>query len=163
MLFCIVFLQNYPRFLAFQNLNMSSSMCIVVGDEINTINISPGENESINLSLFNLGENGQFLIIVSTSNNSGLIFYDITPNITIISQNSSVAIEMLITTAEDIAENEVVTFTVIAQSVLNNGISNFIEIDVTIISLLSIPPSEFVSITFESKWASLLFAHKKKK
>ena len=124
---------------------MSSSLCIVIGDEINTINISPGENEIIHLSLFNQGENGQFLISVSTSNNSGLIFYDITPNMTTIKQNNSVAIEMLISTAENIAENEVVIFIVIAQSVLNNEINNFIEIDVTITTLLSIPPSEIVS------------------
>ena len=112
------------------------------------ISIPPGESEIITLSLFNQGTSAPFNLTVLTNDKSGNITYDLSHNITTIETNNSVAVEMIISTNRDIAENLVVTFTIIAQSILNNGIGNFIEIDVIIMTPPSEPPqlsSDFVS------------------
>ena len=115
------------------------------------LSITPGGMEKITLSLCNQGGTDQFQLSVLESNNSGLIFYDLNPSITNIEQNSSVAIEIVISTTQDIPEGLVETITIIAQSVLNNQINNFIEIAVIITarpSPLPPPNSEFVSSNY---------------
>ena len=131
-------------------------MFLLGNSDTDILSITPGGLEIVTLSLCNQGGTDQLQLSVLESNNSGLIFYDLTPSITNIEQNSSVAIEIVISTTQDIPEGLVESVTIIAQSVLNNQINNFIEIAVIITSPPSPPPppnSEFVSSNY------YLYAH----
>ena len=116
----------------------------------------PGESRSVTLVLINQREGAQFSLTVhavamgTNRTNTGFIGYNLTPNGTFLQQNSSTEINVEIILSNDTTDGQTVTFTVIAESVIERNINDFINFNVIATTR---PPPEFnenLSVTTEN-------------
>ncbi len=105
----------------------------------------PREHRNVTLVMLNRGEGAEFLLTVNTavmgSETQDFLEYVVTPATAFrLEQDSSTEIRIEITLSSDVADGLAVVFTVIAESVLNNRISDFVTFSVYTTTR---PPPEF--------------------
>ena len=130
------------------------SISILGENSSGIIVMRPGESRSVTLALINQGEGAQFSLTVRTvamgtncTNNTTFINYNLTPNATFLQQNSSTEINVEIILSNDTTDGQTVSFTVIAESVIERNINDFINFDVIATTR---PPPEFTENSLET-------------
>lgn len=111
------------------------------GHDVEYVTMRPSESRNISIVIFNLGEAAQFALSVWTSITDNDIFhYDLSATTVNLQQDSSMEIYIKIYFSSNIADGLEITFTVLAESMRNNDVSDFVTISVLTTTR---PPPEF--------------------
>lgn len=119
-------------------------------DQAGYVLLQPGGNAIVTLTLMNIGNSDNFTITISTDaspNEVDFYNYVVTPNVVSVQQNMTAKIAIQISLYYDTPIGLSVTFTVVAQSVTNIDVNDYITFDVTNAQTTSAVSSIIVFVT----------------
>ena len=107
-------------------------------NEAGYVMFRPGENVTISIMLMNIVKTDDFTINIDTEDEDEYFEYAFTPSAVSVQQNMTVEITVQIVLYHDAPVGLSVTFTLVAQSATDIGMSNYITFDVTSIQTTAV-------------------------
>jgi hypothetical protein len=108
------------------------------------ITLRPGEDTNVTLMLLNGGDDAYFRLtasaVTAVGNFTDFLEYRLDPEMAFVGYNLSTEIVVQIGLLDNAADGLAATFTIVAQSIYQDNVNNFITIDMVATTM---PPPEF--------------------